>query len=376
MKDICLPIAISFLLFWQPSAAQNYDNQAKKLDSEIQRIEKQQQIQQKNKQKVAQELKQANKEINRINKKVSSLNKQIKKQETLLTKLKGKQEQQQALQKEAKKSLSTLMQQYAKQQTPNVVQHLLSLQNISELERQQTYLNYFINARSEQIEVLRIELQSQQTSLAEYEKRKQQLNNQYKKQQTLASKASQQNKKKQRLLKQLDQDIAQNDQTIKKLKTDRKRLTALIQRLQQKKQQRKEYTPVAGAFGRQKGKMAYPVKGKVVKSFGQRSTETGLTFNGLAIKANKAGPNFVKAIYEGKVIFSNWLKGFGNLIIIDHGSGYMSLYGNNTNLNKKEGDLVNTNDTIATYVERNQVNKFYFEIRYKGKTINPRGWLR
>ena len=87
------------------------------------------------------------------------------------------------------------------------------------------------------------------------------------------------------------------------------------------------------------------------------------------------GKNEVRAIYEGRVVFSNWLKGFGNLLIIEHGNSYLSLYGNNDVLNKKEGDVVAPREIIATYQQQDQ-SHMYFEMRYQSKPINPKSWLK
>lgn len=377
MKLFAKIIILSAVIGAFPSAAQNYDSQAKKIEKQIKQAQQQQKKQEKSRQKVSKELKKTSKKLNKVKNTLKNLNSSISQQESLLKKLQSSQKQKQGLEQESIDALKLIMQQHAKQQTPNMLQHLLSIQDSNELERQQTYLNYFAKARTQQIEELRVELQTAETSQQEYIERQAELKKQKQKQQKLAKSVSSQNKKKQSLLKKLDKDIASKGQTIKKLKTDQKRLSALIKRLEKKKKQQKAYQQSAnkGSFASQKGKMTYPIVGKITRSYGQRTRE-GLTFNGLAIKATKRGKNPVKAVYSGKVIFSSWLKGFGNLIIVDHGGGYMSLYGNNGTLNKKEGTLVNARETIASYNEKGQAERFYFELRRKGKTINPKGWLR
>lgn len=377
MKVLAKFIVLTTIFTVFSSAAQNYDNQAKKIENEIKQVQQQQKKQEKNRQKVSKELKQTSKKLNKVKKKLKNLNSTISQQEILLKKLQNSQKQKQGLEKDSIDALKLIMQQHVKQQNPNMLQHLLSIQDSNELERQQTYLNYFANARAQQLEAIRVELQTSEKSQQEYIERQEQLKKQKLKQQKLAKSVSSQNKKKQSLLKKLDKDIATKGQKIKKLKLDQKRLSALIKRLEKKKKQQKVFQQSGNraSFASQKGKMTYPVLGKITRSYGQR-TNDGIRFNGLAIKATKRGNNSVKAIYSGKVIFSSWLKGFGNLIILDHGGDYMSLYGNNDTLNKKEGTLVNARETIASYNEKGQAERFYFELRRKGKTINPREWLR
>ena len=86
----------------------------------------------------------------------------------------------------------------------------------------------------------------------------------------------------------------------------------------------------------------------------------------------------VTSIYSGRVIFANWMRGFGLLLIVDHGDQFMSLYGNNKNLTKETGDWVRAGETIAISSENTTSleSGLYFEIRKKGKPLNPRKWLR
>ena len=85
----------------------------------------------------------------------------------------------------------------------------------------------------------------------------------------------------------------------------------------------------------------------------------------------------VKAIAAGQVVFADWLRGFGNLLIIDHGKGYMSLYGNNESLHKQVGDILRGGDTIAVVGNSggNDISGLYFELRHKSKPLDPIKWL-
>jgi septal ring factor EnvC (AmiA/AmiB activator) len=364
-----------FLTF--PSTAQNYDSQAQKIDKEIKRIQKEQQQQRKDKQKVSAQLRKTNKELNKVSKQLNQLDSDIKNQEELVIQLKTKRESNKNLQINAQDSLAALMLEHTKTQTPKFLQFLLAQKKINNIDRQQIYFKYFSNARQQQINLIRIDLQGSEKTTQEYEQRKQELQKQYGKQKKLQKNITTSTTKKAKILKELESNIAQNTSTIKQLKANRKRLSALITKLQKQRQasSKKEFIPVRGGFSKQKGRMLYPINGKVITSYGKKNNVTGLSSNGLAIKANKAGNNSVRSIYEGRVIFSNWLKGFGNLIIVEHGQGYMSLYGNNQTLNKKEGDIVNAREVIAVYQQKSK-SSFYFEIRNKGKATNPKSWLK
>lgn len=133
--------------------------------------------------------------------------------------------------------------------------------------------------------------------------------------------------------------------------------------------------PVAsdGRFARQKGTLRLPVKGTVQGRFGG-PREGGGTWRGLFIKAG-AG-NDVKAVAGGRVVFAEWMRGFGNLLIVDHGDAYMSIYGNNDALLKQVGQAVQGGETVATVGNSggNPETGLYFELRHQGQPIDPMKW--
>ena len=130
------------------------------------------------------------------------------------------------------------------------------------------------------------------------------------------------------------------------------------------------------SFANQQGKLIWPKNGKLLAHFGSPRNLGKLTWQGIMIAAS-SGDNIVAAA-PGRVVFSDWLRGFGLLIIIDHGDQYMTLYGNNESLLKQVDDEVVTGDLIAHSGEKDvrQQAGLYFEIRYKGSPTNPMKWLR
>jgi murein hydrolase activator len=129
-------------------------------------------------------------------------------------------------------------------------------------------------------------------------------------------------------------------------------------------------------FSRLKGSLHLPVKGELMNRFGTPREEGGVSWKGLFIRATQG--SVVKAIAAGQVVFSEWLRGFGNLIIVDHGEGYMSLYSNNESLYKQVGDLVQPGDAIASVGNSGgQSNSgLYFEMRHQSRPINPMHWVK
>ena len=135
--------------------------------------------------------------------------------------------------------------------------------------------------------------------------------------------------------------------------------------------------PVRGNFGALKGKLTMPVNGTIAASFGQRreGAASSLPWRGLLIRA-KTGEN-VLATAPGTVVFSDWMRGFGNLLILDHGSNYLSVYANNESLFKSVGDTVSQGEAIASVGNSGGEESpgLYFELRYKGKPFDPARWL-
>ncbi|THF60700.1 murein hydrolase activator EnvC family protein [Pseudothauera rhizosphaerae] len=136
--------------------------------------------------------------------------------------------------------------------------------------------------------------------------------------------------------------------------------------------------PSAGnvAFDKLRGKLRFPVRGELVGRFGAPRAEGGTTWRGVFIRA--AGGADVRAVAAGEVVYSDWLRGFGNLIIIDHGRGYLTVYGNNDALLKVVGDPVAGGDPIASVGTSGggAETGLYFEIRHEGRPVDPLQWVR
>jgi len=128
-------------------------------------------------------------------------------------------------------------------------------------------------------------------------------------------------------------------------------------------------------FSRLKGKLTWPVAGRLLHDFGQPRAGGGLKWNGVVLSAPRGRE--IRSIYHGRVVFADWLAGMGLLVIVDHGEGYMSLYGYNETTMKLAGDWVAPGDVIATVGESGgqQQPALYFELRKKARPINPRSWF-
>lgn len=139
----------------------------------------------------------------------------------------------------------------------------------------------------------------------------------------------------------------------------------------------KSYDPgrVGGAFGALRGKLKLPVAGQIVSRFGGARADGGTTWKGLFIRATEGAP--VHAVAAGIVVFADWLRGFGNLLIVDHGDSFLSVYGNNDALLVADGDRVEAGQTIASAGNSggNADSGLYFELRHQGQAFDPMKWI-
>jgi septal ring factor EnvC (AmiA/AmiB activator) len=128
-------------------------------------------------------------------------------------------------------------------------------------------------------------------------------------------------------------------------------------------------------FAASKGKLAWPVQGRIAGTFGQQRGAGPARWNGVLLEA--AAGTSVRAVHRGRIAFADWLQGLGLLVIVDHGGGYMSLYGHNEALLKESGDWVEPGEPIAQVGDTGGQDRsgLYFEIRQNGKPIDPNPWI-
>ncbi|MBE0613314.1 MAG: peptidoglycan DD-metalloendopeptidase family protein [Burkholderiales bacterium] len=193
-----------------------------------------------------------------------------------------------------------------------------------------------------------------------------------------------QHKERRRVLAKLATQIRSQRREIKSLQRDEARLSRLVEELGKAIAPgahglRNDRLPESGgagkAFASLKGKLRLPTRGELINRFGSPRKESGLSWKGLFIR----GPSGqeVRAVAVGRVVFADWMRGFGNLMIIDHGQSYLTIYGNNEALLKQVGDTVATGDAVATVGNSggNPDSGLYFEIRYQGKAFDPLRWV-
>jgi len=287
----------------------------------------------------------------------------------------------------------------------------------NQMARDLRYLTYVSRAQHGQIEALRIDL----AQLAELQSSASQKSTELTQLQAARAIENQQlltdKRAREQVLDKLSAKIQQQQREISTLKRDERSLTQLVQRLNRLMAQQAERdaaqaraakqaqkstqirrpdpavdslprkviainteTPVAFASGRSfsslKGSLRLPVAGELMNRFGAPREGGGVSWKGLFIRATQGAA--VKAIATGQVVFSEWLRGFGNLIIVDHGEGYMSLYSNNESLYKQVGERVQPGDAIAAVGNSGGQPEtgLYFEMRHQSRPVNPLLWVK
>ena len=180
-------------------------------------------------------------------------------------------------------------------------------------------------------------------------------------------------KEKETLLRSVRTEKATRQKMISELKEASRRMLEII------KESTKTDDYEGTGFTQLKGKLLWPADGKIAIPYGSHKDpqfDTPVFRNGIHIQTDSAGD--ARAVYGGKVIFAEWFKGFGQLVIINHGSGYHTLYGNLSEIFSKVGDIIKENQVIGKIGVSGVLNAqgIYFEIRYKGKPLDPAQWLK
>jgi murein hydrolase activator len=196
----------------------------------------------------------------------------------------------------------------------------------------------------------------------------------------------------QRVLTRLSSQIQSQRRSMQTLQANERRMADLVERLSRairerpapspslpKPSDRNDKVPEAGdtrgVFSSLRGKLRLPVRGDVLGRFGSPRAEGGPSWKGVFIRG--AEGDEVRAVASGRIVFADWMRGFGNLLIVDHGDTYLTIYGNNESLLRRPGDIVRGGDAIATVGRTggNESAGLYFELRHQGRAIDPLSWV-
>ncbi len=274
---------------------------------------------------------------------------------------------------------------------------MLEGKDAAEVERQMHYFGYVSKSRAALVSGLKqnMVVLSELESTARQKQAELTANAEEQRKARLQLQAERQTR--QKTFNKIKADIAKGRREIGRLKRDEDRLAKLVEQLAKAiAKNRDERRSAKGADGIQrkgetvdsvadatfagkafqalKGRLKLPTRGELQGRFGS-PREEGLTWKGLFIKS-EAGHS-VHAVADGQVVFADWLRGYGNLLILDHGNGYMSLYGNNESLLKQVGEMTQSGEKIASVGSSGGAldSGVYFELRHEGKPFDPMKWV-
>jgi septal ring factor EnvC (AmiA/AmiB activator) len=250
---------------------------------------------------------------------------------------------------------------------------LLSQQDPAALGRMLVYYDYLNRARTERVALVAAEVGKLREIGAETDRVASELAALEAAQAAEAASLAAARDERKTAVAQLEAGIASATGAMTKLRADEKRLADLVVELTELMAE----FPVDSEqpFAKLKGKLAWPVQGRLVGDYGKPRDGGPLRWNGVLLEASQGTQ--VRAVYRGRIAFADWLPGLGLLIIVDHGDGYLSLYGHNEALLKEPGDWVDPGEAIAQVGDTGGRPRpgLYFEIRRNGKPVNPHPWL-
>ncbi len=302
--------------------------------------------------------------INNIENKLSNTQQKIvelstKKQQFTIQ----KQEQERLLAQQLRSAYTTGQHDYLKL--------LLNQEKSEKIQRTIGYYQYFNNARMNEIDQFKVTISNLLQITTKHQEQIEKLE-QLKQQQTKQDALLKTNKAQRRnILTVLSKKLLTSQQQLAKLKNEENNLNSALKKLSKIIQSEINLT----GLSKLKNKLSWPVKGRAVHRFGSRK-QGYLKWKGVMLSSPIGSQ--VNTIHNGTILFSDWLKGYGLLTVIDHGNGYMSLYAHNQALLKSVGDRVETGEPIALVGQSGgqQQPGLYFEIRHQGKAVNPKYWCK
>ncbi len=244
---------------------------------------------------------------------------------------------------------------------------VLSQQDPERSARMLHYFDYLNQAQNQQITGYRDTLATLEKIDTDIQQTQLQLTNQRSDLKQQKSNIQQQQAERKKIITRLKSTLKNKDRELASKQAQQAELQRVIQALQASIA---DISVPGKQFKQQRGKMKWPVKGKLKHRFGS-SKGNDMRWNGVFIATKEGAP--IIAIHHGRVVFSDWLRGFGLLLIVDHGNDYMSLYAHNRSVLKEHGEWVNEGEIVATSGNSGgqNISGLYFEIRYKGKPQNP-----
>ena len=321
------------------------------------------------------ELKESEQQIGLSARRLHLIGEQLQKQQSKLDQLEDAFTREQAALQEDQKALQRQVRAAYAMGRQQRLKILLNQQDPAIVSRVMVYYDYFNRTRIARIERIRRSMES-------LHQQQEQIGNERRAQLELQSRElAEQELQKINLLQRtavvenLNLEMRDNSDRLAGLIKDQEQLQGLLNQLQTEHATKSLEQTQTQPISELKGKLRWPVTGRVTSAFGSRG-EGELKRDGVIITAPLGYE--VRAIHRGRVAFADWLRGFGLLLIIDHGGGYMSLYGHNQSLFRETGEWVEAGEPVALVGNSGGRSEYgvYFGIRIDGNPVNPKGWCR
>lgn len=374
-------VLLSAALVFSPSVFSDEKSDMAKLQKEIGELQSELKKVQGARSNVQQDLQKNEEQMSALQKKVENIQQDINEQNKQINNLQKERDNlQKARAKQQKQAADQVRAAYELGQQPQF-KVFLNQESPERISRMMKYHSYFMAAHADKIKTY-LDTITQLTALEpeiaqkteDLRKVKEQLDNQQ--QEIVAA----QTQRKQTLAK-INSTISSKDRELQDMLEDRRQLQSLLQKVTRATNSlaaAPSYVPLPNAgekFSSRKGRLPWPTQGRIGHKFGSSQVEGQLQWNGILINANSGQQ--VVAVHYGRVVFADYFRGQGLLVIVDHGEGYLTLYAHNQLLHKKAGDPVKAGEVISSVGNSGgqSDNGLYFEIRFQGKAIDPAIWL-
>ena len=249
---------------------------------------------------------------------------------------------------------------------------LLNQEQPDQIARLLRYQEYYQRARSQRLQLVNGELDELMAVSLRVEQARRTMLDKRSEMQQHANKLQEAQKNRQQTLASLNRSLDDRSTSLSQLKRDQQQLEKLLSDMQRSLD---DIPADLGGkpFGKLAGKLPWPVQGSIGTRYNS-AREGALRWQGVILNAPAGTP--VRAVYAGRVVFADWLRGYGLLTIVDHGNGYLTLYGYNQSLLREVGEWVSAGDSLALAGNSggNRASGLYFEIRHRGKAVNPTRW--
>jgi septal ring factor EnvC (AmiA/AmiB activator) len=331
-------------------------------------------------------LRESERAISNSNRKLSELSEQQREADSKLNTLQIQQQQLNQRLTRQKILLEKLLYQQYLGGKHEYLKLMLDNQDPNKVARDIQYYQYIARSRANWLDNLRNDLKTLSSVSDEVRTQSAALEKLRVEQSEQKLKLKQEQHEKQEVLGKISKQLSLQRREINRLQHDENRLASLVEKIAEmlakpksKSLFRNDNLPDnrfdGKPFEQLMGRLVLPVKGEITNQFGATRPESTVVWKGLFIRTSNG--QTVKAIAAGRVVFADWLRGFGNLLIIDHGGAYMSLYGNNETLYKQVGDELRGGDVIATVGNSggNSDSGLYFELRHESHPLDPLKWL-